>query len=329
MERTASFLGAGRSLSAAIDRVRRAEALGFDGVWITQTATRDALGVLAEYAHATQTVRLGTGVLPIYARTPVSMAQAAATLGEVSEGRFVLGIGVSHRVVVENVHGQPYERPLRDMREYLTVVRAILRDGHVGFAGERYRAGFAWRGYEPPFTVPVYISALSPRMLRLGGELADGVILWCCTPDYVRDVVVPNVRAGAEGAGRDPAAIEIVAAVPVSATENPDGARAALRRDLVVYWTLPNYRAAIARAGFGADIEAFDAAMSAGGAQAAQDAIPEAYCEALAAVGDAETLRAKVREYRDKGVTLPAAGPFSGHEGALGAVATLDAVAPA
>jgi alkanesulfonate monooxygenase SsuD/methylene tetrahydromethanopterin reductase-like flavin-dependent oxidoreductase (luciferase family) len=211
------------------------------------------------------------------------------------------------------------------MREYLTIVTSILRNGSASVHGDRFRANFGWMGFEPPHPVPVYISALSPKMLHLAGELADGVILWCCTPDYVRDNIVPNVRAGANAAGRDPSTIEIVAAVPLSRTEDPAAALAALRRDLLVYWTLPNYRAAIARAGYGEDIESFDAALASGGPPAAREAIPDTFLHALGAAGDPDALRAKVAEYHDKGTTVAAVGPFSGHEGALGAEATLEA----
>lgn len=329
MDKTGAFLGAGRTLDNAVERARLAESLGYDSVWMTQTASRDTILVLSEYARVTERIRLGTGVLPIYARTPAAMAQAAATLGEISAGRFVLGIGVSHKPAVESFFGQPYERPLQDMREYLTIVRGILRDGAVGYQGKRFRTNFGWMGYQPPHEVPVYLSALSPKMLRLAGEMADGVVLWCCTPDYIRDHIVPNLRAGAEEAGRDPAGLEVVAAVPACATEDRAGARDALRRDLAGYWSLPNYRAAIDRAGYGDGIEAFDAARASGGREAAQKAIPASYLDALGAMGGPEELQAKVAEYREKGATLPAVGPFSGHEAALGAEATLRSVAGA
>ncbi len=329
MGRTGTFLGVGTSLHQAVERARLAESLGYHSVWITQIAGRDAFGVLSEYARGTDHIRLGTGVVPIYARTPAAMAQAAATLGEISGGRFILGMGVSHKPSVENFYGQRYERPLATMREYLTIVRGILDDGGIGFEGERLRTNFAWMGYTPPHRVPVYISALSPKMLRLAGALADGVVLWCCTPDYVSDHIIPNVREGAQAAGRDPGKVDVVAAVPASLTDDPEGARMALRRDLYIYWTLPNYRAAIERAGYGDGIRAFDEALASGGPEAAQAAIPEAFLDAIAAFGEAGAVRAKVAEYREKGCTLPCIGPFSGHDGAHGAEATLQAAAPA
>ena len=324
MAETGAFLGVGRAMDRAVQRAKLAEALGYGSIWMTQTAGRDSIMALLAYGQATERVRLGTGVVPIYQRTPAAMAQAAATANELTGGRFVLGIGVSHKPAVEAMFGQPYRTPLGDMREYLSILCAILREGRASFSGDRFSANFGFMGYEPPHPSPVYISSLSPKMCRLAGEFADGVILWCCTPDYVRDHVAPNVAEGAREAGRDPSDVEIVAAVPLSASDDPDGGRAAMKRDLLVYWTLPNYRRAIRRAGYGDGLDAFDAALKDGGPKEAASAIPDAFCDALGAAGDPKTLHAKVEEYRAKGTTVPAVGPFSGHDGARGAEATLE-----
>jgi F420-dependent oxidoreductase-like protein len=313
-----------RSFDGALERVKLAEKLGYESVWVTQPGSRDAMLVLSEYARVTTRVRLGTGVIPIFGRAPAAMAQSAVTLAELSAGRFVLGIGVSHKPIVEGYFGQLYVRPLQAMREYLTILQGILREGRVGFEGERYRSTFAWMGYTPPYPVPVYISALSPRMCRLAGAMADGVVLWCCPPDYVNEHIVPNVRAGAEAVGRDPSGITVVTAVPTCATDDADTARAAMRRDLFIYWTLPNYRAAIDRAGYGEAIGEFDEALASGGPDKAREAIPGAFVDALAAYGTPDDIRAKVDEYREKGTTLPAIGPFGG-----GAARTLEAAAGA
>src|SRR5213595_1789033 len=119
-----------RTLDESINRAREAERLGFESVWVTQMPdARDAALVLAAYAAATQWVRLGTGVLPIYTRHPTAMAQMAATLDEMSGGRFILGLGISHKVTVEGMWGLRLEKPVDAMREYLTIVRTVLRDG--------------------------------------------------------------------------------------------------------------------------------------------------------------------------------------------------------
>src|SRR5881397_2811114 len=139
MTRLAAFNPAVRTLDESIARAKAAEKLGYESVWTTQMPdARDAAVVLAAYAHATARVKLGTGVLPIYTRHPTAMAHMAATLDELSGGRFILGIGISHKVTVEGMWGMTIEKPVDAMREYLTIVRNSLRDGSCSFEGRHF-----------------------------------------------------------------------------------------------------------------------------------------------------------------------------------------------
>src|SRR3954451_11580661 len=256
-----AFISAGRSLDGALKRVRRADGLGFDSVYTTHVAGRDSLALLMAYASVSERARLGTGVVPIFSRTPVAMAQAAATIDEFSGGRMVLGLGVSHQVTVENWYGAKISKPVSQMREYASIVRAILR-GETPPEGEFFNAAFQFMGYEPRADLPIYVAALSPNMLRLAGEVADGVMLWLCNPDYIRDVVIPAVTEGRERSGKELDGLDIVAAVPVALTDDPDAARARMRQDLIPYASLPFSRSMLERSGFGEDIAAFKAAIS-------------------------------------------------------------------
>ena len=303
----ACFISTGRSLDKAIERVRLAESLGYEAVYVTHIAGRESLTVLTAYALATERIRLGTGVVPIYSRTPATMAQTAATIDELSDGRLTLGLGVSHRATVEGWHGQRIDRPVAEMREYLQIVRAILR-GEEPPHGEKWHTGFRLAGLEPRPDVPIYIAALSPGMLRLAGELADGVLLWLCNPNYIRDVVVPEVSRGREKAGRELDGFDIVPAVPSAITDDPAPALAAMRQDLLPYFALPFYRAMLERSGFEKDIEAFDAAQ--GDVDAMKAAISDDFLRALTAVGDEEAVRAGIQGYRDAGATSPGLGPI-------------------
>src|SRR3712207_5492830 len=130
------FVSVGRSLDQAVQRVRLAEELGHESVYVTHINGRESLTVLAHYANHSERVRLGTGVVPIYTRTPATMAQTAATIDELSGGRLNLGLGVSHRPVVEGWHGQTIDKPVSEMREYLGIVRAILRGEEPPAGGE-------------------------------------------------------------------------------------------------------------------------------------------------------------------------------------------------
>ncbi|HEY0517712.1 MAG TPA: LLM class flavin-dependent oxidoreductase [Solirubrobacteraceae bacterium] len=301
------FISTGRSLEQAVERVKLAESLGFESVYVTHVAGRESLTVLSVYAQATERIRIGTGVVPIYTRTPATMAQTAATLQEISHGRLTLGLGVSHRPVVEGWHGQTIDRPVAEMREYATIVRAILEGEHPP-EGEKWRTGFHLSGVPTAPELPIYIAGLSPAMLRLAGEIADGVILWLCNPRYIADVVIPEVRAGRERAGRTLDGFDVVAAVPGALTDDPAAAWQAMRKDLIPYFGLPFYRAMIERTGFGEDILAYDAA--AGDLDAMQAAISERFLQELTAVGDAEGVRAGLARYREAGAGSPCIGPI-------------------
>ncbi len=319
-----SFISAGRSLDTALERVRKADELGFDSVYVTQIAGRDALTLLAAYASVSERIRLGTGVLPIFARTPVAMAQAAATIDELSGGRMVLGLGVSHGVTVENWFDAKITKPIAQMREYVGIVRAIMR-AEAPPEGEFFNTRFQFMGYEPRPDLPIYVAGLSPNMLRLAGEIGDGVMLWLCNPDYIRDVVVPAVAEGRQRAGKGMDGFDLVAAVPVGLTDDPDDARARQRAELVPYASLPFYRTMLERSGFGDDLAAFDQGVQAGDMERAKAGLSDRMLAALGGIGDAEEVRAAVRRYLDAGTTSPCIGgiPGTDFDAALDAVGEL------
>jgi alkanesulfonate monooxygenase SsuD/methylene tetrahydromethanopterin reductase-like flavin-dependent oxidoreductase (luciferase family) len=302
-----SFIAAGRSLETALQRVELAERLGYESVYVTHIAGRDSVTTLMAYACRSERVRLGTGVLPIYSRTPVATAQSYATLDEFSGGRAVMGLGVSHRPTVEGWYGQTIDKPLREMREYVGVVRAILR-GEDPAGSEQFPTHFRFMGYEPRPELPIYVAALSPGMLRLAGEIADGVMLWLCNPDYIRDVVIPTVSEGRERAGKPVEGFDVVAAVPAAVTSEPDEARARLRQELIPYFSLPFYRAMLERSGYAEDVEGFDRGMQEGGPEAAVAAISDRFLSRLAAIGTPEEAIASVRRYHESGATSPCIG---------------------
>ncbi|HEY7952030.1 MAG TPA: LLM class flavin-dependent oxidoreductase [Solirubrobacteraceae bacterium] len=304
---TGCFIPAGRSLDSAIERVKLAESLGYETVYVTHIAGRESLTVLTAYALATSKIRVGTGVVPIYTRTPATMGQTAATIDELSNGRLTLGLGVSHRIVVEGWHGQSIDRPVKEMREYASIVRAIVR-GEDPPAGEKWSTSFHLAGLEPRPELPIYIAALSPAMLRLAGEIGDGVLLWLCSPQYIKDVVIPEVTKGRERAGKTLEGFDIVPAVPAALVDDPSAAFAAMRRDLLPYFGLPFYRAMLERSGFEEDIAAFDGAG--GDVDAMGAAISEGFLEALTAVGDEAAVHAGLDRYRAAGATSPCLGPI-------------------
>jgi alkanesulfonate monooxygenase SsuD/methylene tetrahydromethanopterin reductase-like flavin-dependent oxidoreductase (luciferase family) len=305
---TGCFISTGRSLPDAVERVKLAESLGYESVYITHAAGRESLTVLTAYAQATSGIRVGSGVVPIYTRTPATMAQTAATIDELSGGRLTLGLGVSHRPVVEAWHGQTIDKPVAEMSEYTAIVRAILR-GEDPPAGVKWKTGFHLVGLEPRPELPIYIAGLSPRMLRLAGEIADGVILWLCNPSYVEQVVVPQVAEGRANVGLGMEGFDIVAAVPGARVDDRGYAFDSMRTDLLPYFGLPFYRAMIERTGFGADIAAYDAAG--GDLERMKAAISDRFVTELTAIGSAADVSGGLERYRAAGATSPCLGPIA------------------
>lgn len=296
----AVYLNPGADLDTATDLVRLCERLGYESAWVTHGLGRDSFLVLAAYGAATTRLGLGNGVVPIYPRHPVAMAQSALTLNEMTGGRFRLGIGVSHAASMEDMLGLRVVEPLAAMREYVGVLRGALGEG-ADFNGRHYRARWAMAVPRRPPAPPIYLAALSAKMLELAGEIADGVILWLCPPRYVEEVAVPALARGRERARRTLDGFEIVAAVPLAVADDRAAASSAFRTELARYAALPFYRAMLRTAGLGAELAAFDR----------DGTVPATMADALGGVGSLDTAREYLAAYRRAGVTLPAVRPIT------------------
>ena len=174
------------------------------------------------------------------------MAQQALTTATAVGGRLLLGIGLSHKIVIEDMYGYSFERPARHMREYLSILLPLLDGQQASFQGETMRAGIGLSTPRPD-RVPVLLAALAPHMLRLAGRHADGTVLWMTGPATVRDYIVPTITEAAQAAGRP--APRVVCVLPVCVTDDPDGARARANRIFALYAQLPSYRAMLDREG--------------------------------------------------------------------------------
>jgi alkanesulfonate monooxygenase SsuD/methylene tetrahydromethanopterin reductase-like flavin-dependent oxidoreductase (luciferase family) len=297
------------SYDAAVRYALLADELGYDSINFSHIAARDSFTMAAALAVVTERVSLGTTVAPIYHRSPASMAQTAATVDEISGGRFRLGLGLGHRVTMGGWHGQDIGTPTVEMREYVAIVRAILA-GEPPPPGQRWTSTFAFMGLRPRPEIPIYQAALSPAMLRLAGEIADGVVLWATPADYVRDVVMPEVTIGRERASKPLDGFEILAAVPSAVVGDRAAALDGVRTELHRYFGLPFYRAMFEAAGFATELAAYDAAAPDVAAQ--KLAISEVFIEQLCAIGDETAIRRGVERYRDAGATNPVLTPVLG-----------------
>jgi 5,10-methylenetetrahydromethanopterin reductase len=223
-----------------------AESEGYATFWAPQIFGHDTLTALAIAGREVPRIELGTSVVPTYPRHPLMLAQQCLTVSAASGGRLCLGIGLSHQMVIENMFGMSFDKPVRHMREYLSVLGAVARDGSVSFDGDVYRvhAGVQVNGSSP---FPILIAALGPQMLELAATLADGTITWVTGPDTLGSHIVPTITAAAEAAGRP--APRVVAALPVCVTDDAEAARQRAAKVFTIYGQLPSYRAMLDREG--------------------------------------------------------------------------------
>lgn len=236
----------GGSVDSLIDEVIQAEVAGFHSYWAPQVMGHDAVTLLAAAAGRTTRIELGTAVVPIQPRHPLVLAQQAATASALAGGRLCLGIGLSHRDVIESMYGLDFSNGTARMREYLEVLVAARDDARIDHDGALYRCRTRLPIAEAlPF--PILVAALGPKLLGLAGRLADGTITWATGPKTLQSHTVPTISRAAEGAGRQ--APRIVAGLPVCVTSDPTRVRQSLGEELALYRRLPSYRAMLDREG--------------------------------------------------------------------------------
>jgi len=233
-------------MTALREELQRAADQGFASAWMSNIFGVDALTALAVAGSQVPGIEVGTAVVPTYPRHPAVLAQQARTVAAAVDGRMVLGIGLSHKIVIEDMFGYDFSRPVLHMREYLAVLLPLLDGQPVSFIGTTVRANIGLTTPSPG-RVPVVVAALGAQMLRLAGEQTDGTVLWMTGPATVRDHIVPVITAAAESAGR--ARPRIVCLLPVCVTGDSDAARERAARVFTIYGELPSYRAMLDREG--------------------------------------------------------------------------------
>ena len=236
-----------QALGKLTDQLRQTADDGFASFWMANIFGLDALTALAVAGSQVPGIELGTAVVPSYPRHPAVLAQQALTTAlAVGPDRLSLGIGLSHKIVIEDMYGHSFDKPARHMREYLSVLQPLLDGAPASVKGETLSANI---GLSTPRAgrVPVLLAALAPRMLALAGQQTDGTVLWMTGPATVRDYVVPAITEAASAAGRP--SPRVVCSLPVCVTSDPDGARAGAAKSFSIYGQLPSYRAMLDREG--------------------------------------------------------------------------------
>jgi 5,10-methylenetetrahydromethanopterin reductase len=271
------ILGGSSPVDATVNALASLRAEGFKRVWMAQLPyDPDLLTILAVAMREVDTIEVGSGVLPIQVQHPMSLAQRALTLNTIAGGRFILGLGMSHRMVTEQMWGVSWDKPVRQMREYLDGLQPLLAGHPADAAGEFWTARGALQMPGAP-APDVHIAAMGPQMLRLAGRRATGTLTWMTGPKTLADHIGPTLRAAAAEAGRPDGAVRVAASLPVSVTDDVAGARARAAEQFAMYGQLPSYRAMLDREGY-------------------------AKPEDAAIIGDEDTVSARLDELRAAGV---------------------------
>jgi F420-dependent oxidoreductase-like protein len=271
------------TLDHLIAQTQRAEQDGFASAWFAHIFGLDAMTVVALAGRVTSRIELGTAVVPTYPRHPLAMAQQALSAQAATNGRFTLGIGLSHQVVIEGMLGFSFAKPFTHMKEYLAVLAPLIRTGNVSYYGSEFRvtANLTVPGATP---CAILLAALAPKMLALAGSEGDGTITWMTGAKTLREHTIPTITAAAAKAGRP--APRVVVGLPIAVTNDVAAGREAAGHAFQVYGMLPSYRAMLDREG------------AAGPAD-------------VAIVGDEDAVGAQLERLSELGVTDFLAIPFA------------------
>jgi alkanesulfonate monooxygenase SsuD/methylene tetrahydromethanopterin reductase-like flavin-dependent oxidoreductase (luciferase family) len=296
--------GAQLPMAAIPELAQLAEARGFGCAWGGEANNKDPTVMLSAIAAVTKRMKIGSAVYHILGRTPATLALQAVGLDELSGGRFLLGVGVSNPTIAR-WHGLTLDHPLGRAEEYLQIVRSAMGGEKLDFAGKYFSSHAFKMAFKPGKNpIPIYLAGFGPMMTRLAGKITDGVLINMANPTEIRRIV-NEVRKGAEEAGKDPAALEIICKVRCSIAPTYEAAREALSHALTYYALADYYRNLLARMGFADEIEAMRAAWKTGGFHAARRLITDRLFEALpmAAATSAEQVVEQIRPYAAAGAT--------------------------
>ena len=324
-----AFTGGGMSPLEIVQCVQLAEELGYESAWVAEGHGGDQFAILTACALATSTIKLGTSISSVYVRSAPTIAMAAACVDHYSQGRFILGLGSSHKVQVEPEHGLKFSAPIPRVRDTVAIVRRLLRDGNLlNYHGEVINI----ETFDLHFPVlrpelPIYLAAVFPRMLEIAGEISQGILLTWCTPQHAR-VAAHHVAIGAERAGVKPSSVELATLLSVAAPGAGDGG---MRRVAATYaGRFPRYRRLMAEAGFADAVELVRRAWREGNLPEAERLVPQELIDRMSLSSDPVARRERLAQYREAGITLPIIAPrVAGAAAGASALEIIRANAPA
>ena len=290
----------------AIEFAGRAETARFRSAWFPEITFADSFGPATAAALRTSSIGIGTGVVGVWSRSAVTMALQAATLHQLSGGRLLLGLGVQARGYVKAWHGQEYRQPVTAMRDFISILKAAFAGGLVSHEGEVFSVQNFHLDMELPQPPPkIYVAANGPRMIELAGELADGMVGWFQSVEYVRDVTMPALRRGAERSGRTLDDFDATVGFPAVVTRDDSGVGLAKGQVMMYASALgsaPAYLESARAAGFGAEAESVGERVRAGDLRGAVAEVSDQMAASLVMAGSAERVRERIERYRDVGL---------------------------
>jgi alkanesulfonate monooxygenase SsuD/methylene tetrahydromethanopterin reductase-like flavin-dependent oxidoreductase (luciferase family) len=313
MERLGICFSGGPNASQIVNCVKLAEELGYESAWVAEGHGGDQFAILAAAATATSRIQLGTAITSAFVRSPPTIAMAAATVDQLSGGRFILGIGSSHKVQVEPEHGVVYTKPLTRVRETVELVHELLSTGNAHYHGQTINIEKFELWFEPyRKRLPIYLSAVFPKMTELTGEIGDGLILTRSTLESGKNMR-EHLVAGAARAGRDDGAtMPIVSLLPTAIGATKTEACDKLRPGYAAYTGyFPRYARMTAEQGFAAEAEACAEAWARGDYDAAAAAMSNDLIDASGVAGTPEQCRAKIKEIHASGIDVPLIAAFA------------------
>lgn len=286
-----------------LELVELADRLGYDSFWLPETWGADSAALLGALACRTRAITLASGVFNVYSRSAGLIAQSAATLQELSGGRFILGLGTSGPGVIERWHGMPYANPIERTREYIDVIRLALSGARVDYDGRIVQTQGFRLALSPPSPVPIYVAALGPRNTRMTGQVADGWLPIFAARGYM-NALRSELEVGAREAGRDPADIPVAAYLPYLVG---DRAERLLRQQLAYYLGgMGTYYAEfVTRLGMGSQVAAVTERWQAGDRVGAVKAVAPRLVELCTLGAEPGQARVRLDQYRQEGVRTP------------------------
>ena len=306
-----AFAGGGMSPPQVVECVRLAEELGYESAWVAEGHGGDQFSILTACALGTERIMLGTSISSVFVRSAPTIAMAAACVDSYSNGRFILGLGSSHKVQVEPEHGLEFSGAIPRVRDTVNIVRQLIRDGavtdYVGEAIDIRSFDLHFPTFRP--RLPIYLAAVFPKMLEIAGEISEGVLLTWCTPEHAR-TAARHMSVGAARSGRSPADLELATLLSMSA---PGDDGAGMRRTAAAYaGRFPRYRRLMAEAGYSDEVQLVREAWRQGNIAEAERLVPEGLIRNMSLPADAGARRERLAEFRDAGITLPIIAPRLG-----------------